>query len=505
MAQRGPDIYVSGGGIAKYPAKLHARNAAHHLEVSEGLIYLPGQHKLYIEDSDMTYPFRQRRYFYYLSGVNEPDCYMTYDIEQDLSTLYIAPITIQGVIWFGRGSTIEEAEERYDFDIVRFTTSMPANIEHWLLANLQKKVYVLRANQDLKGFLPVSLKPNYDMESLLPALDASRVIKDHDEIDLMRRAIKVSSLAHRTVMHHITSMKSEAEVHGLFLDVCIAHGASWQAYPPIVASGTNASILHYTDNNESLKGKSLLCLDAGCEWECYSSDITRTFPLVADGWPSKEVAEIYAIVEEMQERCIAMLGPGVRYLDAFYLADRIAIEGLVRLGILRRGNVEELLRAGVGKAFFPHGLGHHMGLDVHDVSANPILSFRRGEEKSMRDHSVKSLLSPANESMTLCRSDAALLEPGMVITVEPGIYFSRYALQTVYLPNPQIAKFIDEEVLERYTHVGGVRIEDDILITKHGHENLTMTPKGKEMLDIVRDGAGCHHGIECRFRLDAGR
>lgn len=83
--------------------------------------------------------------------------------------------------------------------------------------------------------------------------------------------------------------------------------------------------------------------------------------------------------------------------------------------------------------------------------------------------------------------------------------FSRYALQTVYLPNPQIAKFIDEEVLERYTHVGGVRIEDDILITKHGHENLTMTPKGKEMLDIVRDGAGCHHGIECRFRLDAGR
>lgn len=203
MAQRGPDIYVSGGGIAKYPAKLHARNAAHHLEVSEGLIYLPGQHKLYIEDSDMTYPFRQRRYFYYLSGVNEPDCYMTYDIEQDLSTLYIAPITIQGVIWFGRGSTIEEAEERYDFDIVRFTTSMPANIEHWLLANLQKKVYVLRANQDLKGFLPVSLKPNYDMESLLPALDASRVIKDHDEIDLMRRAIKVSSLAHRTVMHHI--------------------------------------------------------------------------------------------------------------------------------------------------------------------------------------------------------------------------------------------------------------------------------------------------------------
>ena len=126
----------------------------------------------------------------------------------------------------------------------------------------------------MKGLLPDSSKPNYDTDLLLPALDASRVIKDHDEIDLICRAIKVSSLAHRTVMHYITSMKAESEVHGLFLDICIAHGADSQAYPPIVASGTNASILHYTDNNESLKDRSLLCLNAGCEWKCYSSDIT---------------------------------------------------------------------------------------------------------------------------------------------------------------------------------------------------------------------------------------
>lgn len=151
---------------------------------------------------------------------------------------------------------------------------MSTDIEHWLLANDQKSVYVLRESQNMKGLLPDSLKPNYDTSSLLPALDVSRVIKDHDEIDLIRRAIKVSSQAHRTVMHHITSLISEAEVHGMFLDSCIAHGADWQAYPPIVASGTNASILHYTDNNESLKGRSLLCLDAGCEWKCYSSDIT---------------------------------------------------------------------------------------------------------------------------------------------------------------------------------------------------------------------------------------
>lgn len=200
-----------------------------------------------------------------------------------------------------------------------------------------------------------------------------------------------------------------------------------------------------------------------------------------------------------------MLGPGVRYLDAFYLADRIAIEGLMRLGILRKGNIEKLLRSAVSKAFFPHGLGHHMGLDVHDVSAKPILSFCGGEEQSMIEFSEKSPLRLTNEFMAPCTSDAAPWQPGTVITVEPGISFSRYALETVYLPNPEVSKFIDEEVLERYMHVGGVRIEDDILITKHGYENLTLTPKGKEMLDIIRDGAECHHGNGCPFSMDAVR
>lgn len=126
----------------------------------------------------------------------------------------------------------------------------------------------------MKGFLPVSLKPTYGTESLLPARNASRMIKDYEEIDLIRKAIKVSPLAHRMVMYHITSMKTEAEVCGLFMDVGIARGANWQAYPPIVVSGTNASILHHTENNTPLHDKSLLRLDEGCEWECHSSDIT---------------------------------------------------------------------------------------------------------------------------------------------------------------------------------------------------------------------------------------
>ena len=148
---------------------------------------------------------------------------------------------------------------------------------------------------------------------------------------------------------------------------------------------------------------------------------SRTFPLVASGWPSTEIAEIYAIVEEMQERCIAMLGPAVRYLDASYLADRIAIEGLMRLGILRKAPIEELLRSGLSRVFFPHGLGHHMGLDVHDVSKRPILSSCGGNQSPMVEYSGKGFLRRAKALLNKCMSDVALLEPGMVITVEPGI------------------------------------------------------------------------------------
>lgn len=175
---------------------------------------------------------------------------------------------------------------------------MPDEIEHWLRINRQKKVYVLRESQSLRHIINRTLEPNlnYNMDALLPALDASRTIKDHDEIVAIRKAIKISSIAHRAVLHHITALKTEAEVHALYLDVCIAHGTQLQAYPPIVASGSNASVLHYIENDQSLKGRSLLCMDAGCEWECYASDITRTFPLNANGWPSKETEEIYSLV-----------------------------------------------------------------------------------------------------------------------------------------------------------------------------------------------------------------
>lgn len=418
---------------------------------------------------------------------------------------------------------------RYDVDNVRLTTSLDDDIYHWINSNCQSKVYVLHLNQKPRLSPLLSGRPEFDNTSLLPALDSSRVIKSPVEISLIRHAVNLSSTAHYKILHSITSLKSEAEIHALFLDTCIAHGAKHQGYPPIVASGTNASTLHYSKNDEALKGRGLVCLDAGCEWECYSSDVTRTFPIGEDGWASKETVDIYGIVEEMQERCIEKLRPGIAYIDLHILAHSIAIEGLLRIGIFKKDvDVNTVIERGFSKAFFPHGLGHHMGLEVHDVSSKPIMGQYQMERKPIWFDTEGNCTKIDSRKLTRfsfgtdgkahhspCSHFSPLLEENMVLTVEPGICeyegmqsanpgadriladFDSYTLDKMYLPIPEFVELIDESVLDRYMHVGGVRIEDDILITANGYENLTSAPKGKEMLRIIRDGAKCQHGVDC--------
>ncbi|KAF1984009.1 hypothetical protein K402DRAFT_360242 [Aulographum hederae CBS 113979] len=464
--------------MEKYPAKQHAQAVAETLGVSEGLIYLPGTRTVFLEDSDMPVPFRQRRYFYYLSGVAEPDCHLTYDIGTDLLILYIPPIDPKRVIWTGHGSTIAEAYERYDIDKVVYNTDVVPHVSKWMKLHHGGPVYILHPTQAASP--GDDMLPGVDYTKLQQAIDQCRVIKDPHEIEMIRKANRISGEAHRKVLENIKDFKNEAQVEAIFLDTCIAKNAKHQAYHPIAASGENGSILHYGQNNEPLEDRQLMVLDAGCEWDCYASDVTRSFPLKA-AWPSEEARKVYDLVQTMQTACMEAVKPGVRFLDLHYLAHRIAIDGLLELGILQNGTTEEIFEAGTSLAFFPHGLGHHLGLECHDVSGVPINAMLK--ESSSEHHLVQP---------DLCKDPvhpaANLLQEGMVITIEPGIYFSRYALSTVYLPNPDHAKYINKEVLHRYLPVGGVRIEDDILITAKGHENLTVAPKGDEMLKIIKGG-----------------
>jgi Xaa-Pro dipeptidase len=302
---------------------------------------------------------------------------MTYDIRNDTLSLFIQRIDPRRVIWNGRGSTLAEAYEKYDIDKVYYVDELVDVIGDWSTYNRGRRseIYVLH-----KGQLPqVPLHDTYiDSEALQPAMNAARMIKDEHEIGLIRKANKISSKAHEKVLANVLEFRNEAQVEGLFMDVCISHQAKQQAYDPIAASGPNAGTLHYDANNEDFEDRQLMCLDAGCEFELYASDITRTFPL-AESWPTAEAENIYKLVERMQESCIERLAPGVRYLDLHILAHQIAIDGLLKLGILHNGTKEEIYAAGTSKAFFPHGLGHHVGLEVHDVGQAELMSVRGGK------------------------------------------------------------------------------------------------------------------------------
>lgn len=316
-------------------------------------------------------------------------------------------------------------------------------------------------------------------------MDVCRSIKDAHELTLLRRANEVSTKAHVAILKNIHRFHNESQIEGLFKDVSISHFCK-QAYHVIAGSGANAGVLHYDSNNEPLQGRQLVCLDAGAEFENYASDVTRTFPL--SGRWTNEAHDIYSIVEAMQERCIRALRPGVKMLDLHIMCHRMVIEGLLRIGVFRHGSVDEILEAGTSVGFYPHGLGHHMGLDCHDCQTVPVLRYKQRPTAEYSAEVCSALRLDAPTLRAPCTPDAPPLEAGMVITIEPGIYFNREELKRNYLSVHKHARYINQDILDRYWAVGGVRIEDDLVITKDGCENLTTTPKGDEALRMIRCG-----------------
>jgi Xaa-Pro aminopeptidase len=330
-------------------------------------------------------------------------------------TLLIPPIDPAKMIWTGRGSTIQEAYDKYDVDNVELSTDLSNMVQEWMQMSVGN-VFILHLTQE--AFPGMNRHPRVDFTKLQKAMDQSRAIKDPHEIKLIRKANEISALAHRTILANVRGLTNEAEVEAIFKEICIARGAKHQAYAPICGSGENAAILHYMKNDEALEGRQLMVLDAGAEWDNYASDVTRTIPLHGEYW-SKEAKATYDLVEAMQDACIERIKPGVRFLDLHALAHDIAVQGLLELGILHNGSKEEILDAGTSLAFFPHGLGHHMGLEVHDVSDAPINSAWTYQDPTCELRRLRLVTS-------LCKSPvderSGGLEENMVVTVEPGMY-----------------------------------------------------------------------------------
>ncbi|KAH0536994.1 hypothetical protein FGG08_006166 [Glutinoglossum americanum] len=431
----------------KYPAKAHAERVAAYIKAKEpnadGVIYLEGQKTSMIEDCDEAQPF---------------------SIPTGKLILYIPPIDADEVIWTGLPLSLEEALKKYDVDEARYSTDVNGS-----LAGLAKepgcsKIWAIHPQiSEHVTFLEFRDK---DYSLLKEAIEECRVVKDVYEIGLIRKANEISAGAHHAVMRAVKEAKNEQELEAVFLHHCISHGSHKQAYHSIVASGTNAATLHYQKNDEPLSGRLNLLLDAGCEYACYASDITRTFPLSGHFTPPS--LAIYNLVLLMQKTCTAALKADVLWEEIHVLAHKVAITGLLEIGVLAGGTAEQILEQRTSVAFFPHGLGHYLGLDTHDSGGHP----RYGDEDSMFRYLRVRGKVPA----------------GSVVTVEPGIYFCDFIISP-YLGDPAHSKFIDKDVLAKYWEVGGVRIEDNILITPDGYENLTTVVKEVSEMERLINGS----------------
>lgn len=471
-----PDLPPPPAG--KYPAKAHAKRVAKWIAdnggPTSGVIYLEGQSTKMTEDDDQANHFRQRRHFYYLTGCDLPDCYFAYDIASDKSTLWIPPVDPEYVMWAGMPLLPNEALERYDIDDVGTSDDLKSGKSLVTMLSKQKPlILAIEDRADLSVFSTPAVKafqPEINLQWTRKAIEQCRVIKDEHEIALIRHANIVSSYAHEQVLASATRASNERELNALFVMHCHANGCKEQAYGCICASGTAGSTLHYVHNDQPLSGKDNILLDAGGEWQCYCADITRTFPITPDGKFTPESKEIYDLVLLMQSEAMNLIKAGTLWEDCHMKAHTVGATGLQKLGIFHKTlTVQQILDSHIMTRFFPHGLGHYLGMDTHDCGGdanyddpNPYFAYLRKRGP---------------------------LPAGAVITNEPGIYFRKYPLEAE-LKEGKWDGIVDQSVLARYWRVGGVRIEDDVVVTEEGCYNLTTVKSDWQSVEaMVQAGA----------------
>lgn len=380
------------------------------------------------------YPFRQDSYFWYLTGFNEPNSALLLRKQQgeQQAIIFVRLSDKLLEIWNGRRLGVDNAPQTLLVDAAYAIDEFVPQFKN--LAQKQTALYYAPKQQPWgDAFLEQSAVDFLSVFNWKPMLGEMRLFKSENEIALMQQAGQISALAHIKAMQQTRPNRLEYEVENDILHEFNRFGARYPSYNSIIAGGENACILHYSENDMPLRDGDLVLIDAGCEFAMYAGDITRTFPV--NGKFSEAQKAIYEIVLQAQKRAIELLVPGSSIAKANEEVIRIKTEGLVRLGILK-GDVDELIEQKAYREFYMHGLGHWLGLDVHDV----------GEYGENRNRT---------------------LEPGMVITVEPGLYLSK-----------------DADIPEQYKGIG-IRIEDDLLITDYGNKNLTSAVP-KEIADIEK-------------------
>jgi Xaa-Pro aminopeptidase len=386
-------------------------------------------------NNDVEHEYRQSSDFFYLTGFDEPDSVLVLSsvADKDKFVLFVRPKDPERETWEGRRAGVEGALKDFGADAAYPISELPTRLPELLLGATELHYDIGRHREQDDVLLKAlegarrrgrrgAVYPTR-MVDLEVVLHEQRLFKSDEEIEIMRRAARISAEAHVAAMHSAAPGVNECEIDALFRGIFRKNGCERPAYEPIVGSGANATILHYRRNNRVMQDGELLLIDAGCELEYYASDVTRTFPV--NGRFSPEQRAIYEIVLRAQERAIDTARAGATLDDVHVASAEVIASGLLELGLLE-GPLEQALSEQRYKTYYMHKCSHWLGMDVHDVGAY----YRDGKGRP--------------------------LEPGMVLTVEPGIYVSEHATGPA----------------EKYRGIG-VRIEDDVLVTATGNEVLT--------------------------------
>lgn len=390
--------------------------------------------------NDVEYAYRQDSDFFYLTGFNEAEAVavLAPHHEEHKFVLFVQPKDLEKETWHGYRAGVEGAKELYGadeaFPIAELAEKLPKYLEK------ADRIYyhfgrdrtfdqtVLNHWQRLMATYPKRGTGPTAVEDSNIILHPMRLVKSETELALMRKAANISVAAHNRAQEFAKPGRYEYEIQAEIEHTFGLNGCT-PAYPSIVASGYNSCVLHYIENNRQIQENDLLLIDAGCACDYYNADITRTFPV--SGKFTTEQQIIYDLVLQAQLQAISQVYPGNPYSKIHETAVRVLVEGLMDLKLLV-GDIEEIIKEEKYKPFYMHRTGHWLGLDVHDVGV-----YQYGENPQV-------------------------LQPGQVLTVEPGIYISPYIKPVEGQP----------EVPEKWRGIG-VRIEDDVLVTLEGHEVFT--------------------------------
>lgn len=401
-----------------------------------------------LRNADVDHEYRQNSDLYYLTGFEEPNSVAVFspDYPEHKFILFVQPKDPEREVWTGRRVGPERAVSDYGADAAHTIDKLGEELPK-LIEKADRIYYRFGSDPTfderligwMRQFQRQRQRHGYGPRAIIdPAemLHEMRLIKSGHDLELLRRAVDISCEGHLEAIRAVRPGVYEYEIEAILRYVFRRNGSPRPGYQPIVASGANATILHYTTNDRRIEDGDLVLIDAGTEFGYYTGDVTRTMP--ASGAFTKEQATIYQLVLDAQTEAINAIKPGATFNEPHDRATRILTEGLVRLGLLE-GDVETIIKEEKHKKFYMHSTSHWLGMDVHDAGPYKVADeWRR-------------------------------LEPGMVMTVEPGIYIAEEL----------------EDVDPRYRGIG-VRIEDDVLVTEGGNEVLSArVPKTIEEIESV--------------------